>query len=133
MLRRTHLNPSLARLTSIAVVAMLGLSSVVQGVQGASPSARSAAATTSSGPTRSSNVGRIAPDVPDPSIRPATALQPASAAAFDPTKVLLGLTLVKSGLDHPLLVTNAHDGSGRLFVVEKTGRIRIRSSTSTPR
>jgi len=127
VLRRTRLSPSLARLVTIAIVAMLGLSSVVQGAQGAGPTVRSAAATTSSDPMRPSTVARVAPDAPDLSIRPATAVQPASVAAFDPTKVILGLTLVRSGLDHPLLVTNAHDGSGRLFVVEKTGWIRILS------
>jgi glucose/arabinose dehydrogenase len=52
---------------------------------------------------------------------PATAL----AAAFDPTKVNVGLSLVKSGFVDPVLVTNAGDGSGRLFVVEQAGRIRI--------
>lgn len=30
-----------------------------------------------------------------------------------------------SGLDQPTQVTSAHDGTGRLFVVEKTGRVRI--------
>lgn len=48
-----------------------------------------------------------------------------AAAAFDPTKVDLRLTLVKSGLSKPVLVTHAGDGSGRLFVVEQTGKIRI--------
>jgi glucose/arabinose dehydrogenase len=32
---------------------------------------------------------------------------------------------IASGLSKPVLVTNAHDGSGRLFIVEKTGKIRI--------
>ena len=46
-------------------------------------------------------------------------------AGFDPTKVALGISLVKSGFVDPVLVTNAGDGSGRLFVVEQAGRIRI--------
>ena len=29
------------------------------------------------------------------------------------------------GLDQPLFLTHAGDGSGRLFIVEKPGRIRI--------
>ena len=33
--------------------------------------------------------------------------------------------VVASGLDHPVQVTHAGDGSGRLFVVEQPGRIRI--------
>lgn len=35
------------------------------------------------------------------------------------------LELVVDGLESPLFVTHAGDGSGRLFVVEKTGAIRI--------
>src|SRR4029079_12881205 len=46
-------------------------------------------------------------------------------AAFNPANVSLGISLVKSGVSSPVLVTNAGDGSGRLFVVEQTGRIRI--------
>jgi hypothetical protein len=37
----------------------------------------------------------------------------------------LELTVVAAGLSSPLLVTNAGDGSGRLFVLEQGGRIRI--------
>ena len=48
----------------------------------------------------------------------------------DPSKVALGLSLLKSGFDHPVLVTNAGDGSGRLFVVEQAGTIRIISRSS---
>lgn len=43
---------------------------------------------------------------------------PASAAT-------VVLKPVASGLSKPVLVTNAHDGSGRLFIVEKTGKIRV--------
>ncbi len=37
----------------------------------------------------------------------------------------IGLRLVASGLDQPDFVSGAGDGSGRLFVVEQTGRVRI--------
>jgi glucose/arabinose dehydrogenase len=35
------------------------------------------------------------------------------------------LNEVISGLDHPVHITHAGDGSGRLFVVEKSGRIKV--------
>jgi glucose/arabinose dehydrogenase len=35
------------------------------------------------------------------------------------------LKQIASGFDSPVFVTNAHDGSGRLFVVEQTGKIKI--------
>lgn len=45
------------------------------------------------------------------------------AAAPDPSKVTL--VEIASGFDHPLLVTNAGDGSNRLFVLEQAGKIWI--------
>ena len=68
--------------------------------------------------------------------RPASAVQPTVdagvvASAFDPAKVVFHLTLLKSGLSQPVLVTHAGDGSGRLFVVERTGKIRIITSGGT--
>jgi glucose/arabinose dehydrogenase len=73
--------------------------------------------------------------------RPATtaagasaAITPATtAAAFDPTKVAIGLQLVKGGFTNPLLVTSARDGTNRLFVVEQAGAIRvIRNGVTLP-
>ena len=53
-------------------------------------------------------------------------VSPAAAdAAVSPGRIHLGLALVATGLSQPLLVTNAGDGSGRLFVVEQSGKIRI--------
>jgi glucose/arabinose dehydrogenase len=103
-------SPFPALLAVVSIVALFGLSGA--------PPARSP------GPTRLADA------------RPATAAQPRAtaavvAAAFDPAKVALHLTLLKSGLSQPVLVTNAGDGTGRLFVVEKTGKIRIITSTGT--
>lgn len=50
---------------------------------------------------------------------------PASAPPIDPSTIRLALAPVVRGLSSPLHITNAADGSGRLFVVEKAGRIRI--------
>jgi glucose/arabinose dehydrogenase len=49
----------------------------------------------------------------------------AAPAAFDPNGFTLGLAEIASGLSKPVLVTHAGDGSGRLFVVEQTGKIRV--------
>jgi len=54
--------------------------------------------------------------------------QPASdepGSAFDPQAVHIELQKVASNLDQPVAVMSAGDGTGRLFVVEQTGRIRI--------
>jgi glucose/arabinose dehydrogenase len=56
-----------------------------------------------------------------------TATEPAmeQPAGGDPTQVTLSLRPWLSGFTLPLGIVHAGDGSGRLFVVEKTGRIRI--------
>lgn len=48
-----------------------------------------------------------------------------ASAAVVPSRIHLGLTRIATGLSKPLLVADAGDGSGRLFVVEQTGAIRI--------
>ena len=62
-------------------------------------------------------------------VLPAVAAPPA-AAAFDPSKVRISLHRVVGGLVQPILVTNAGDGSNRLFVIEKNGQIRIVKDTT---
>jgi glucose/arabinose dehydrogenase len=50
---------------------------------------------------------------------------PSVAAPFDPAGLKVGLDTVAGGLDAPLAVTSAGDGSGRIFVTEQGGQIRI--------
>lgn len=57
--------------------------------------------------------------------RPAQPRVDAPPGAFDATKVTLGLTRIVGTYSRPVLLTHAGDGTGRLFVVEQTGRIRI--------
>jgi glucose/arabinose dehydrogenase len=57
--------------------------------------------------------------------RPASPSATAGAATFDIEAVELDLEVVTGGLESPLAVVHADDGSGRLFVVEQTGRLRI--------
>jgi glucose/arabinose dehydrogenase len=62
-----------------------------------------------------------------PAAAPATA-RPAPTVAATPVPLdELGLQLepVAAGFEHPIYLTHAGDGSGRLFVVEQPGRIRI--------
>ncbi len=58
-----------------------------------------------------------------PADAPAAAPVPASVAPAAAPAVKLALAV--SGLSSPVLVTNAADGSDRLFVVEQGGRIRV--------
>jgi len=63
-----------------------------------------------------------------PVASPASSPTPGSSAGIaggDPAALVLGLERVVEGLEAPLLVANAGDGSDRLFVVEQAGRIRV--------
>ena len=48
-----------------------------------------------------------------------------SSAALAPDPAKLSFQEIASGLTSPVFITHAGDGSGRLFVVEQPGRIRI--------
>ncbi|HEX8026546.1 MAG TPA: PQQ-dependent sugar dehydrogenase [Candidatus Limnocylindrales bacterium] len=84
-----------------------------------------------------------------PAILLAALIAPASAAAsvsrnldlVDPSPVAIAgpvvqsapaiqLQLLVGGLSQPVYLTSARDGTGRLFIVEKTGRIRVWSGSS---
>ncbi|HEY8988196.1 MAG TPA: PQQ-dependent sugar dehydrogenase, partial [Candidatus Limnocylindrales bacterium] len=65
---------------------------------------------------------------PSPSRFPSAAGSAASGgtpAVFDPSHVAVGFEPVVGGLVAPLAVVNAYDGSGRLFVAQQGGQIRI--------
>jgi len=51
--------------------------------------------------------------------------QSLAAVPADYSNVRIGLSSVQGGLNGPVLVTNAGDGSGRLFVVEQRGVIKV--------
>jgi uncharacterized repeat protein (TIGR01451 family) len=51
-------------------------------------------------------------------------VEAASAAPADPIAISVD-TVVASGFTHPVQVTHAGDGSGRLFVVEQPGTVRV--------
>lgn len=71
--------------------------------------------------TQTATRSPIATATPAPTVAPtAEAVQP-----MDPAAVRVELQPVVSGLDTPVGIAHASDGSGRLFVVEKPGRIRV--------
>jgi glucose/arabinose dehydrogenase len=59
------------------------------------------------------------PDAPTPTT------QTQAQTVVDLNSFSLGLEQAGSGFDQPVLVTHAGDGSGRTFVLEKTGAIRL--------
>ncbi len=54
-----------------------------------------------------------------------TSADGAARSPFQRAESFQLVPLVTSGLDHPLFLTHGGDGSGRLFVVEQPGRIRV--------
>ena len=83
-------------------------------------------ATPSPSPTSSPSAAPVASASPaDTSPGAASPAASAPAGAFDPTGLAVTLQPFVDGLDSPLAVVNAGDGSNRLFVVEQGGTIRI--------
>src|SRR5436190_4154600 len=105
----------LAALATVAVAVLLagcgstGASGPAVGSPSSPPSAPAASV---SSPTTAPSIG--APSGSSIASRP-----------FDPGGLRVALQEVASGLDSPLAIVNAGDGSNRLFVVEQGGRIRI--------
>ena len=77
------------------------------------------------------------PTVVDPrppvSTEPTVPGEPAPADEPDLAALEISFAPVATGFDQPLYVTGAGDGSGRLFVAEKTGRLRVVSADGTVR
>jgi glucose/arabinose dehydrogenase len=87
-----------------------------------------------SGPTAAASVPAV-PSVPATTAAPAgTAAPTASREPVDRpdlTAVAIALEPVADGLDQPVFVTGAGDGSGRLYVAEQPGRILVVEPGST--
>ncbi len=100
---------------ALLVVVACGSSGSPTGTTGpsAAPSSPSPAVTTSPGPTIGSSATPSASPLPPPS------------GSFDPAGLSIRLDPVVTNLNSPLGIVSARDGSGRLFVVEQPGRIRI--------
>jgi len=98
------------------------------GGNGTAVAPRSAVATgaaVSASPAAASTPGPVVSDAPG-TAGPIGSLTPGSTGAtFDPTGVAVGFDEVVGGLTAPLGIVSAGDGSGRLFVVEQGGQVRI--------
>ena len=51
--------------------------------------------------------------------------RPPSGEDFDATKIRISFSHVARNLSKPVFITHSGDNNGRLFIVEKTGRIRV--------
>lgn len=85
--------------------------------------AASAVSTDTPNPTSPAEQTPAMPSPPPPSSP--TPLSKPTIAAFNADKVSLTLEKVADGLQSPVFLTHAGDGSRRLFVVERAGAIRI--------
>ena len=112
----TAIAPALATATAGATAAMAATAS------GTAAAARIATATMVAAPSP-------LPPSPMPTSPPLPTATPTptvtSNPIADPAAIRLRLQPVVSGLERPLGIANAGDGSGRLFVLEQVGRIRI--------
>lgn len=121
---RIRRQPRITVLLLVAVIAVTGCSP-------SSPATRTPAATPTAPATASATApSTAAPTIvlPTPTPAPAATATPSpepTPSAWDPAKTPLVLEPVVSGLTRPLFLTHAGDGSGRLFILEKPGRIRI--------
>ncbi len=94
-----------------------------------SPPAASAAASASASPSTgnpsASSVGPTAPSGSQGSSGSPTASAAASTGPVDLADLSVDLEQVVGGFSDPLLVANAGDGTGRLFVVEQGGKVWV--------
>jgi glucose/arabinose dehydrogenase len=97
---------------------LLVLAAIVAGCGGTGPTASPASASASASPPSSASAAQSPTLSPTPSQTP-------PAGSFDPAGISLALEPVVDGFSAPLAVANAGDGSGRLFVAEQGGAIRI--------
>lgn len=79
-------------------------------------------AATTTGPRESPSANAAETPAASETVAATASLGP---TAFDPTGVSLDVQVVVDGLTSPVDVASANDGTGRLFVVEQPGRIRL--------
>jgi glucose/arabinose dehydrogenase len=100
---------------SVAVLVTMAACGSSSGSPRPSPSGGGATATPSG----------VAPSAPVSAAPGSAAPSVAPSDRFDPASIAVTLEPVVDGLHDPLAVTHAGDGSGRLFVVQQGGQVRI--------
>jgi glucose/arabinose dehydrogenase len=97
--------------------------------QAASIVSSPAPATASPTPVPPTVTAKVTPTPVPATATPVPLPSPSATAApetlTDLTTIRLEMQLIADGLDTPVGIANADDGSGRLFVLEKVGRIRV--------
>ena len=136
-MNRTKIAPSQSPPIAVVIAALLALltlsactnSAVPMPQPASTPSATAdvAAATPASATPASAELWPTSPAEPAPTadVQAAEAATQAPVAQLPLDQIKLALQPAATGLDQPLFVTHAGDGSGRVFIVEKPGVIRI--------
>ena len=119
----------------VCLVLFLGLG--LAGCAGAAPTSEPPSATPSASAPSSTPTAEPAPATPTPAEQPGPTPTeqpgptpteqslPTPTRVPDVTAIRVDLQVVASGLEEPVDVANAADGTDRLFIVEKAGRIRV--------
>jgi glucose/arabinose dehydrogenase len=107
---------------AVAVVAAIAVSCGSPGPSGLPGNAVASATPSALASPRASALG---PPSASPSGSASAGSSPTAGRPFDPARVAVRLDPFVGGLDSPLAIVNAADDSGRLFVVEQGGAIRI--------
>jgi glucose/arabinose dehydrogenase len=105
------------RLRFVASAVLFAALAAACGGAGAGPSASAGAALPSPAASPAASPRGTPPS--------ATAAPASPGRSFDPAAIAVALEPVVGGLSAPLAVTSAGDGSGRIFVVEQAGTVRI--------
>ena len=118
-------NPTFLAALALGLLLGCGSGSTASAQPTPSPLVRAptAAAPASPAPSASPLASPVAAGSPAPSASPRVATAP--RAQLGPGSPAIDLQLVTNALKQPIYATHAGDGSGRLFVVEKQGRIVI--------
>src|SRR5262245_16056570 len=112
------ISSSRRRAGPIVAAIALAVAACGGGETSAPPSATPTATATSAPSPRTSLEPTLSPV-------PSASASQAPPASFDPARVGLSLERVVDGLVAPLAVTHAGDGSGRIFVLEQRGQVRV--------